>query len=378
MLKNLLSQIERAVTVIALAIIPTIGWAGTSIGDVQVSGFAYTTMFSDNNWYNDRTTANVNLDYDVNSFALRAQASTYHKGTIRRLLAEYAFSPYENVEMVGQVGRFSRVDSFQSGVTDSPASYQMAMLQQAGYSYRMFNGAFALMDGLNFWTSYRNDVFLVKARYARGKMVVPSQDDLIMEAYKKPLRGVDAVYLDPQSGSEDYGLQLETEHSRSYASRYSYLVDSQQVGTSKTAFLASHVYHNINYTLDRIGYRYDWTENYVQTEWFHDYTYAADTVTKVMKRIDEATGKSVIVGHHWNEDWTSYVGQSYARNMTGPTHNKDTFVGTTWDKSPFTVSVEYHKGEGFAWRKYDAPYVNLATQGFPQWNSWVLTASYAF
>ena len=179
---------------------------------LQVSGFVYATEFSDSDWYNGRNIAAVNIDYDTNLLAFRTQLQSYDNQHIRRLVAEYSMSPFSNVEFIGQVGRFSRVDALFNGVTDNPASYQMAMMPNAGYSYRMFNGAFVIMDGVTLQTSWRNQDMLIKVRYSEGKSAIPSQSDIIEEAFKRTdlASGNNRVELTAKN-STDIGFTLDTE-----------------------------------------------------------------------------------------------------------------------------------------------------------------------
>lgn len=353
-----------------------IDWEGKP-DNLQLNGFVYFTTFSDSDWYDDRKVVGLNVDYDIGNFALRSQINSYSKEPVRRAVFEVAMPLMKNTEMIIQAGRFTRPDSFYSGITDHPAVYQMAMPPNAGYSYRMFHGAFALMDGMNYQTSWRNDKVLVRARWARGKMVISDQPELIMEAFKRPLEGRDEVYLEPNKNSEDYGLHLETEHWHTYVSRNIYRATTEQVGSSTLARTVATLFYKIDYRIDKVGIRYD-TNNkwWIQGEAMHNYVLVKDKRKPTTQNtVGNSIDYNIVSGYRVNDNWTAYVGHSYGYNRTTVAHNVDQFIGVTWNNHPFTISAEYHRGEGAAWRKYDAPTV---TSGYPQIDSFVVSGTYVF
>lgn len=144
--------------------------AGCAFADepnANVTGFIYNTSFSDSKFQNNKTLGAVNIDADYNNFAARVQLGTV-EGVFRRGVLEYSLPTSEKSEFIYQFGRFSRVDSFNDGVIDSPSSYQMAVLPFAGNSYRMINNAFAMIDGHNVQVKYKTD-YNQAVRYFRGK-----------------------------------------------------------------------------------------------------------------------------------------------------------------------------------------------------------------
>lgn len=348
-----------------------------AIDNLQVGGFIYATEFSQNDWYNGRNILAVNLDYDIDNFAVRTQVQSYNEQHIRRLVLEYATPVISNVEFITQVGRFSRVDALFNGVTDSPASYQMSMMPNAGYSYRMFNGSFVIMNGATFQTSWRNSEYLIKGRYSVGKADIPSQEDLATESFKRQdLKGINAVKFTPEL-SEDIGLILDTEHFHAFASRYNYKFEINNTGSGIIGRTAATMFHTIHYRIDRGGIRYDNRQYWLHQEWFHDYTWTRDARRMhINNQVGNNVGSISIVGYYLTDAWRVYAGKSHGRGKLGNAHNVDEFLGVTWNIHPYTVSLESHRGEGFAWRKYDAPYVRLPN--VPQIDSLVLSMTYVF
>lgn len=348
--------------------------------NLQTNGFVYFTEFSDHEWFNGRQVAALNIDYDIDNFAIRTQLSSYKEQPIRRAVLEFSQPLPYNLEFTAQVGRFSVAESVFDDTTSSPGAFRMAMLPNAGYSYRMFNGAFTIMDGWQVATSWRASDFLVKVRYGSGKSVIPSQIDLIHESFKRDFEGDDAIEMTATPKSYILGMQVEAKDFVGYMSRNQYAYEVHKIGNSYLANLADTRYSEITYRVDRIGGKYDNGDFWIHQEWFHDYTHAFDKRANKMYWYD--TGNSIgdvtIVGVHFTDAWSSYIGKSHGKNKMGTTHNIDQFVGVTWNSYPFTVSVEQHRGEGFAWRKHDAPYVDFATKGYPQWDSLVVSGTYVF
>lgn len=377
MLKRLLSLISAAALLLPLTA-AAFDFPGRP-ENLQTTGFIYFTHFSDRDWFEGRQVAAINVDYDINNFAIRSQLSTYQEQPLRRFVLEYSTPVVSNVEAVAQVGRFSVIESVFNDVTSSPAAFQMAMLPQSGYSYRMFNGSFSIMDGWQIGTSWRNGDWLVKARYGEGKAVVPSETDLIHEAFKRDFSGNDAISMTALPKSSVFGMQVETNNFVGYLSRNVYKHSVSQIGTSRLATLAATVYSEISYRVDRVGGKYDNGDWWIHQEWVQDYTHAFNKHPSVNKwaKVNNSVGDVTILGYHINDNWAAYLGRSHGRNKMSPTHNVDEFVGATWNSHPFTVSVEVHKGEGFAWRKYDAP-MTAVYPDYPKWNSIVISGTYVF
>lgn len=342
------------------------------------NGFIYTTQFSDNNWFNDRTIGGINLDAFYKTFAVRTQVSSYANQRIRRFVLEYAHPLGSHVEMVYQAGRFARLDSFyESGVTNNPSVPGTAIPPNAGYSYRMFNGAFVIMDGIQAQSTYKLDSGnLVKARYAIGKMTIPSQTDIQLEAFKRTLLNNDEADIVGNRTSYDAGIHYETASWHTYMARNYYAMYVVQSGNSALAKTVANTYATLNYKVDKIGTKYITNKWWAQIEWFHDITESFKGTTGLLSSNNNAVGENHQIGMYYGDSWSYYAGRSYGRNKTAGSRNDDNFIGATWYKNQWTVSTELHNGAGFAWRKYDAPLV--INSNVPKWNSIVTSITFRF
>jgi hypothetical protein len=332
-----------------------------------VRGFAYTTVFSDNRWFDNKSSIAINLDADYGPFAVRTQVAT-ETNAVRRLVGEYSFIvPWINMTSVWQVGRYVRLDSFYNNVTDSPGTSGMAILPMAGYNRRMATGTFTIMDGWQTWNSVVVGETLVTARYGYGKMMIESQRDLHKEVFSgKIVKGLD---LESAEGVYDFGLHLEHHNWHAYYSHNYYKINTKVTEPSNPmANFVNRTYSSVDYPVDKIGLKYFCKKYWVQGEMAKGTTYSTN-YRGVKKHELGATDYNVIAGYAFKESYAAYIGQSRGFNDQGRTA-KDRFIGVTYDNGKWAASLEYHKGEGLAWRKYDSP--------IDSWNAFVTSVTYRF
>lgn len=339
--------------------------------NLTYGGFIYNTTFGDKNWQKDRTVAAVNVDYFVDRLAFRTQLSTYENQPVRRAVVEYAHPIASSIEMIYQGGRFSRSDTFYEGITDNPGNYHQAVLPFAGYSYRMFNGAFVIMDGVNAKSVIKLDDAIISARVTYGTPTIPSQKDLQFEAFRREFKG---YMINGTNDNYDISAHYETKNWHTYIHRSMYRFDDTTDGQPEGNYAYKLVSH-IDYRLDKFGIKYDDSDYVAQIEWFHDIT-AMNNVKEVINGRNNAVGFNYLLGYYIDGNWFAYGGRSYGRNRIAFSHNEDNYLGVTYSNADWTFSFELHDGEGFAWRRYDAPYVKLPN--VPSWNTWVTSVTYRF
>lgn len=357
-------MLEKLVSLISILILS--GNLMAEEAGVNFSGFLYNTTFSDNKFHDNRNIVAVNADIDYYNFAVRTQISNT-PDPIRRAVIEYAGPISEKTDFVYQIGRFSRIDSFSNTVLDSPASSQMAILPFAGYSYRMINGDFALMDGHQIQVSGRTPWdHLIRIKGSYGKGVVTEQDDLQKESIKR---------YDPnillQSGSSNYDMSIhyETENTHSYIAQnhYQVLVNTNSK-LPKYQFI-TFFNHEVEYIVTRYGFKYDNKKWFARTELI-----LGNTESYSKTGSTTATSKSRdynIVSGIYLDNYVIYSGYSNGKNLTGGNQNTDHFVGITYNyNSVLTTSVEYHRGRGNSWMKYDST--------SDSWNSFVISTTLKF
>lgn len=348
--------------------------ASTALADTfdpnfSYSGFVYHTHFSDKNFQDSRSVVAINGSVDFNNFAVRAQLSTTNT-PIQRFVFEASAPIGEKTEIIAQIGRFGRTDPFNHTILDSPASSQVAMLPLAGYSYRMFNGSFTLMDGQQVRVVSRitpTNLLIVRAAY--GKMVTDNQEDLQKEAFK---RYSPEFEFDAPNKSYDLGIHYEIKNWQFFVSQNHYVATLKTTQPSRFNSAVAAMFENTEYTLKKLGIRYN-SNNYVARVELND----GKTRTYSSKGIKtselDARDYSLLFGKYCGNHLI-YVGKSLGINDTTKTRNVDNLVGVTYNRSSrWTVSIERHKGEGRGWMKYDLPENKKS-----EWNSWVITTTYRF
>jgi hypothetical protein len=344
------------------------------LDNFSVTGFAYVTDFGDHAWHEQRSTLAVNTDWFVGNFAIRSQVSTYEDQNVRRLTAEYSEPFFDRFELIGRVGRFTRVDTFYNGISDSPSNWRQAILPFAGYSYRMHNGSFVVMDGAQVQGNWKiNSKYLLSARYSKGAGAIGNQDDIQNEIFSS--RPPKDLFVDSANDNESYSLRLFADKWEAYVSRDDYHYNLVALkNTAVTRFYTKN-FKDLTYRVDKLGFRFDNDKYLLQTEVFHDYFNSFNTVG-IQTSDKNAVGTAALGGYYITDNLISYVGRSYARSREKESHQADSFVGMTWNHSPVTMSVEWHKGEGFAWRKYG--FIIVPAGELPEWNTWVYSLTYVF
>lgn len=341
---------------------------------LAITGFVYTTQFSDNNWHRGRTIGVANFDIHDEQFAFRGQLSTYKDQHLRRAVIEYSHPVGSTVEMVYQLGRFTRVESFYEGITDNPGSYRQALLPMAGYNYRMLNGAFVILDGAKAQATFKlpND-YLATLSMSLGHASIPNQVDIQKEAFGRTIPGVNVT-----STNKNYDINLHVKHDNLYGyiskNRYNFTV--QPLTTSSTALATSSAFNEIEYSLSKIGLKWDNDDFVLQGEAMHGVTYVHNANRTAITSTTNAFDYNWLAGKQVKEDVFAYVGRSLGQNKTRNTRNNDTFIGVSYIKPKWTTSIEYHQGRGRSWARYDvllSPGTTTAT-----WNSWVVSATYRF
>ena len=334
--------------------------------DTELSGYAYTTIFSDHQWYDNRSVAAINGDFMYDHVAVRGQASTYPDIPIRRLTIE-TDTHIPNGELVVKVGRFSRVNGFYDNIVDTPASSHMAILPQSGYSYRLFSGAFSIMDGIKSETSWVVHDNRIATYLSYGHMVIPCQSDLQNEVLHKNI-----PFLELRS-IPGYSAELHDEvgpfHIYIAESMYGVTMDSIN-SKDRTSNAVAKTYHVVHYHLDKVGIKFENDFWLASTEYFKGNTHAFTQTDVVTYHLD-AEDFNVVLGAYVKEHWFVYTSKSHGHNLTAGTSNNENVYGVTYAYRPFTVSVEKHLGAGNGWQKYGVP-------PSADINSWVSTITYQF
>jgi hypothetical protein len=235
-----------------------------------------------------------------------------------------------------------------------------------GYSYRMFTGAFVMMDGVKLDTSWRASKHLVTLYTSAGYMVIPSQYDLKQELFHIDIAG---VRLDPTLGST-VELHDEFGNWHTYIAKSEYRIESVDTGNTPTSRYIASNYATAEYILDRVGIKFDDNNFFAIVEYLNGHTQAQNKTGRITSVVD-AIDYSVTVGKYCGDGLSAYMGHTKGQNLTAKTNAEDMWVGGTKRVGSFTASLDYHVGYGQGWMRYDA------TPNY-KWNSFVVSTTYQF
>lgn len=340
MLKKLILLINLIYTPIVLANSTT-----------EMSGFAYRTNFGDDKWQQSKSVIAINVDHMHELFNVRAQISSYENSPIRRLTIGKTFRLFdvEKSHTTIQVGRVSRINSFFDNVIDTPATTNMAILPMAGYSYRMFQGAFVLVDGFKIDQTIIIDNHMFTMHYTYGDMFIPNQKEFKLEVLKKDISG---ITLESQIGNT---VELHHEYDcwHTYISKSKYSSSTTLQDSNATA---KYYYNNANitkYDLDKVGIMFDNDNYFGMIEYTVGYS-AAYSINDVRTAKSDAWDQSTVIGVYLNDGLFLYTGESIGRNLTAKRDAVERFTGVTKKNNNATLSIAYHEGSGQGWMRYEA------------------------
>lgn len=342
--------------------------------EIEMSGFAYATLFSDSNLHDNRYVTAMNADYSTDLLDFKGQISNYTESPIRRLTVERSFSIGKKSDVTIKLGRFSRINSLYNNILDTPASTSMAMLPMASYPYRFFSGAFTIMDGAKVDFQTKLGDHALSTHFSYGDLVIGSQDSLQNEFFRTTIKGMELA------STPAYTVEQHYEHGdfKVYASRSEYNAYSKVTELNPTSNYIVSTYKTQNYHLDKAGIKWDNGKYLVMYEASNGDLTAA-SVINTPTYSETSTDNYLLVGFRPTPSVLIYTGQSISDGQINdmasryiiPTGNKDTFAGISSNFGKAFIALEYHRGSGQYWMKYDA----LAPH---TWSSWVTSVAYQF
>ena len=154
---------------------------------VAISGFEYFSTFSNNNYKSDRGRIALNINQGFGErVRLMSQVDTSYL-RIKRLHLDLNYKSYTL-----RIGRFSRVMGFYNNISDSPATYGMAILPHAPYNEEFLNSSFSTMNGIQLSNVTYDDDYVLYTELSRGQFEM-GKDDTIQRAL---LKGNDLFSVD--------------------------------------------------------------------------------------------------------------------------------------------------------------------------------------
>ena len=332
--------------------------------DFKASGFVYHTHFSDTDWYDNETRAAINLDTTYDNFAIRAQVATYDENALRRLTFEYSF-PVNSRNFTIQAGRFPRIDSFFNNITDNPGTANLAILPMAGYNRRMNTGTFTMMDGVQIFHSKLFSENLIFSKFSYGRLVVEDQKDTQIETFKTYNSN---IKLSSRNDNFDAMLGWKNDDWSIYSSYAHYSAKTDRTNDTMVARLLEHKVRRVEYSTLKFGIKYEVEKCFIQAETMtgRSSIYEANNKTYFSQ---VAKDFYLLLGYNMNESTSIYTSYSQGDSNRG-SHAKNTVIGLTKSFDDLKLSIEYHKGQGRAWKKFDTK--------TDDWNSVVISTTYTF
>jgi hypothetical protein len=226
------------------------------------------------------------------------------------------------------------------------------------------------MDGANVTHKYKDDYSgLWTFRASSGKMVIESQEEIQKEAFKVYSKDFE---MNPVSDVYDISAKLERKYMTVYAARQTYHAKLETDNPTRRNLFIANMFEDSTYTLDRFGLRLLYKEYFISMERSLGDTEIKSSKGTVTTEV-KATDTNYVIGKYFNEH-VIYAGHSIGHNKTASTHNRDTFIGVTYNPfSYLTLSLAKHKGSGTGWAKYET-----AALGEYDWNTWVLSTTLKF
>jgi hypothetical protein len=359
----------KLILYLPLFIILNIGTVKAESMDLNLSGFATTTVFSDKQWYPNTAELAVNFDLTNSDFAIRGQVSISDSTPLRRLAFEKAFWVTKGQDVVFQVGRFPRLESFFNSVTDSPGSYGVAMIPLGDYNRRVLNnGSFDSIDGIK--TSYhiKTDAGYFNINLDYGKMTVDKQCDTQVELTGFPCNPGYKIVGD--TGNYDLGILYETGPVKLKLTKGVLLGHTELVDKSDNEDIGfTDAISRMRYDLFKVSAKYEVQKWWVQSSFTRGKYYIAP-FNGDYGVVQTTSSMYYLGGYYWTPQFSTYYSFSKGINFEDKLNTYDRVIGASYVKDDLTTSLEYHSGSGKLWERYYAPNNN--------WKSLVLSVTYRF
>lgn len=337
---------------------------------LTLTGFVTTTVFSDPGWYNNTDTVAVNFDYLYEDYALRGQLNSNRESGFSRLTLEKNFFIKEGIELTAKVGRFPRLVSFYNNLTDSPGTYETAMIPEGVYTKRIMDSqAFNAIDGINlmYVNNFRNSDDQLKAYLNYGK--VPMERPCLVQQEYTYDKCVPGFIFESDSNDYDYGVSYEVNKFTFIASNTNVqfnlrLIDPNDPFSRYVASVTKKLIANVS----KFGVKYNAKKFLIQGEVsYHQYsTIRPDDVKRDVQNIHSYY---ILGSYHIRDNLSVNAQYSYQMsNLVGDYNDRS--VGIKYTVNNLVTALDYHVGSGQQWKYYlaeDTP-----------WKSFVLSISYSF
>lgn len=357
----------KSVLVLALALGCQVA-AGSDI-NASISGFISGTLVSDPDFYKHSAKGAINLDITKDTYALHAQlASSVEFPTeslLSRVTLEKTFEIARGQEVSVVIGRAPRLYSLFNAITDNVGTSGLAMLPLSQYKRRYVTDSRMISgDGIQLNYHYHEDEFSVEVAGGVSQASKINSCMVHMEFYNKPC-GYAYGY---ESDNPNFDLIAIYEDStlKFLAAIIHINIKSYITDMKDPVALATYTGGNrFSHRLYKLGFIKNFDNWWVMAEGTYRDIQKAE-IKKDLEPYNRQLGGDVIVGYHFNDDISGYVGYSASGSSKGHAYGlSDNFVGATYANGDgFTYSLEYHVGRGRDWNRYLSPDDNWSSAVF--------------
>ena len=338
----------------------------------SITGFTTVTAFSQNHFYDNTAAVALNLDLTYSDYAVRTQFSADTDVTrLSRFTLEKSINVDSNKELLIKVGRFPRLVSFYNNLTDSPGTYDVAMIPLGVYTRRLLKSqAFNAIDGVSVLYTLSDPEInnkILKFYLNYGQVPLDNQCTVQQEyRYDKCLPGYKF-----KSDSHDYdvGVSYEINDLTLIASNTNVQFKTELINPKDPVsnFLVKRT-NRLIANVTKVGFKYDKEKYLLQGEYSY-HNYSVNNSLQGTISIHKENTSYILAEYKWRPNFSTNIQYSYGSSPYLGQYN-DRAIGFTYIIDNATISLEYHKGYGVEWKKYLAE--------TPYWNSLVITASYTF
>ena len=338
----------------------------------SITGFTTLTIFSQNQFYDNTASVALNLDLTYNDYAVRTQFSVDNDiNRFNRFTIEKSIDIDTNKELLIKLGRFPRLVSFYNNLTDSPGTYEVAMIPLGVYTRRLLKSqAFNAIDGVSILYTLTNPEINNKIlKFYLNYGQVPLDNQCIVQQEYRYDKCLSGYKFKSDIHDYDVGVSYEINNLTFIASNTNIQFKTELINPNDPVsnFLVKRT-NRLIANVTKLGFKYNREKYLLQGEYSY-HNYSVNNSLQNTISIHKENTSYILAEYRWQSNFSTNIQYSYGSSLYLGQYN-DKSIGMTYILDNTTLSLEYHSGYGVEWKKY------LATS--PYWNSVVFTASYTF
>jgi len=284
---------------------------------------------------------------------------------LSRMTLEKVIGITQGQEMSIIVGRFPRLYSLFNAITDNVGTSGLAMLPLSQYKRRYVTDSRMISgDGIQLNYRFHENDYSIEVTGDINQASKINSCMVHMEFYNKPCGY--AYGYESDNPNFDFSVIYEDPTLKVLAAVVHINIKSYITDTKDPVALATYTIGNrFSHRLYKLGFIKQLDDWWVMVEGtYRDIQKAV--INKDLEAFNQQMGGDMVVGYHFNNDISGYVGHSTSRSSRGKAFDlDDSFVGATYANGDgFTYSLEYHVGRGRDWNRYLSPDDNWSSAVF--------------